>query len=175
LAPESPSTTHTSLPVSRAKPFWKLFRTKSCSIQIKAASKDEILCEIVAELVKGGALDAELAGAAEKALLEREELASTGVGQNVATPHVKLAGIDEAVASLCVHPEGVEWAAVDGEPVRVFFTVLRPERAGTLHDPERHLEMMRWIASLARNEDFRRFACAAKTRKELVDLLKEMS
>jgi mannitol/fructose-specific phosphotransferase system IIA component (Ntr-type) len=163
------------MPVSRAKPFWKQFRPKSCSIAVKSSSKDEVLKELVANLVSGGALDEGLAGAAEQALLEREQLASTGVGQNVAIPHVKIAGLEEAVASLCVHKEGVEWAAVDGEPVRVFFTVLRPEQPGTRHDPERHLEMMKWIAALARNEDFRRFSLQARTKTELVDLLKEMS
>ena len=125
--------------------------------------------------MKAGAITESQTEAVLEALREREGLASTGIGQNVAIPHVKVAGIDQAVLSLCAHKEGVEWAAVDGEPVHVFFLVLRPEEAGDLHDPERHLEMMRWIADLARNRDFRRFATQARTRKELVDLLKEMS
>jgi mannitol/fructose-specific phosphotransferase system IIA component (Ntr-type) len=163
------------MPVSRAKPFWKQFRPKACSIAIKASAKEDVLKEIVANLVSGGVLDASFAAAAEEALLEREQLASTGVGQNVAIPHVKIPGLEEAVASLSVHQDGVEWAAVDGDPVHVLFTVLRPEQAGTLHDPERHLEMMKWIASLSRNGDFRRFSLQTKTKTELVDLLKEMS
>lgn len=163
------------MPVSRAKPFWKQFRTKACSIAVKSGTKEEVLKELVANLVSAGSLDERLSRAAEEALLEREQLASTGVGQSVAIPHVKIAGLEEAVASLCVHRAGVAWAAVDGEPVHVFFTVLRPAQAGTRHDPERHLEMMKWIASLARNEDFRRFALQAKTKSELVDLLKEMT
>ncbi len=163
------------MPVSRAKPFWKLFKPKACSIGLKASDKNQALEESVGNLVSGGVLDAGLADDAKRALLEREELASTGVGQNVAIPHVKLAGIEEAVACLSVHNEGLEWAAVDGEPVQVLFTVLRPAESTELHDPERHLEMMRWIASLARNDDFRSFALQAKTRTELVDLLKEMS
>jgi mannitol/fructose-specific phosphotransferase system IIA component (Ntr-type) len=44
-----------------------------------------------------------------------------------------------------------------------------------VHDPDRHLEMMRWIARLGRDGDFRRFAVRVKTKTELVDLLKEMS
>ena len=163
------------MPVSPAKPFWKQFRPKSCSISIKSNTKDEVLKEVVANLVSGGSLDAGFASAAEEALLERELLASTGVGQNVAIPHVKIAGLEEAVASLCVHREGVEWAAVDGDPVHVFFTVLRPDQPGTRHDPERHLEMMKWIAALGRNGDFRSFSLQVKTKTELVDLLKEMS
>ena len=74
-----------------------------------------------------------------------------------------------------VHVEGVEWDAVDGAPVKIFFTVLRPAEAGELHDPEKHLEVMRWIAKLGRDSDFRSFALQAKTKTQLVDLLKEMS
>ena len=155
--------------------FWKHFKTKSCSVALKSNSKADVLQEIVANLVSGGALPAELSAAAMEALQERERLASTGVGMNVAIPHVKLAGLTRAVANLSVHHEGVDWAAVDGESVSVFFTVLRPDQAGEEHDPETHLEMMRWIARLARKQDFRRFSLQAKTKKELVDLLKEMS
>ena len=97
------------------------------------------------------------------------------MGVNVAIPHVKLKGLERAAVSLAVHKEGLEWKALDGEPVHLFFTVLRPERAGELHDPERHLDMMKWVARLARDADFRRFAVNAKTKKELVDLLKEKS
>ena len=162
------------MPVSRAT-FWKQFKVKSCSASLKAGSKEGVLREILGNLVGSGALSETMADAALKTLLEREELATTGVGQNVAIPHVKIDGLEEAVASLSVHTKGVEWAAVDGEPVRVLFTVLRPGQAGKSHDPDRHLEMMRWIASLSRNSDFRRFAVHVRTRTELVDLLKEMS
>ncbi len=155
--------------------YWKLFKPKACSISLSSTAKEDALKEIVTNLVKGGALDEKLESDAVDALLKREELASTGVGMNVAIPHVKLAGLDAAVATLSVHAEGMEWAAVDGEPVNVLFTVLRPENPGETHDPEKHLEMMRWIARLARERDFRRFAMQATTRKQLVDLLKEMS
>ena len=79
------------------------------------------------------------------------------------------------ILGLSVLEEPVEWAAVDGAPVQILFTVLRPERPGRDHDPEKHLEMMRGIAKLAREPDFRRFALRARTRTELVGLLKEMA
>jgi len=93
----------------------------------------------------------------------------------VSIPHVKLVGIDRALCALAIHREGVSWAAVDGAPVHILFTVLRPEKGGVDHDPERHLELMRWISKLARDPDFRRFALKARTKTELIDLLKEMS
>ncbi|MFT7486358.1 MAG: PTS system nitrogen regulatory IIA component [Candidatus Paceibacteria bacterium] len=155
--------------------FWKLFKPKSCSVKLKASNKDAILTELVENMVKASVLDADLQEAALRTLRDREELASTGVGMGVAIPHVKLPGLTQVVCTLSVHKEGVDWTAIDGEPVSIFFSVLRPERAGDQHDPELHLEMMSWIARLGRKEDFRRFAIASGTKTELVDLLKEMS
>jgi len=155
--------------------YWKLFKAKSCSVQLKASTKEDVLREILECMVAGGSLEPELLERAWQALLERERLATTGVGQNVAIPHIQLDGLVRAAANLCVHDQGVDWGAVDGEPVHVFFTVLRPAQAGPQHDPVAHLEMMRWIARLGRQRDFRSFALQARTRKELVDLLREMS
>jgi len=155
--------------------WWKQFKPKSCSVKLKAGSKEEALPEIVANMVQGGTLAAGLEEAAIRALEEREELASTGVGMGVAIPHVKLPGIERVACSLSVSQENIEWAAVDGAPVSIFFMVLRPAEANEHHDPEQHLEMMRWIAKLARDSDFRSFAQQAKTKTELVNLLKEMS
>ncbi len=155
--------------------YWKLFKAKCCSVALKASDREEIFRELVKNLVHGGGLDEKHTEDAVKALLDREELASTGLGMNVAIPHVKLPGLETVALSVSVHKDGVEWSALDGDVVRIFFTVLRPERGGEQHDPERHLDMMRWIARLSRDGDFRRFAIASKTKKELVDLLKEKS
>ena len=157
------------------KEYWKLFKPKSCSIRLKGSNKDDVCDELVNVLTSGGAVPEELAEACRQAFLEREKLASTGVGKGVAIPHVKLSGIDRVAVSLSIHPEGVDWQSPDGEPVRVFFAVVRPERAGEEHDPQRHLDMMQWIARLCQDSDFRRFAASASNRTELVDLLKENS
>ena len=155
--------------------YWKLFKPKSCSVRLKAGTKEAALVEVVANMVEAEVLPADLRADAVEALLARERTASTGVGMNVAIPHVKLAGIERAACSLSVHAGGLAWQAVDGAPVHLLFTVLRPDKAGVGHDPERHLDMMRWIARLSRDADFRRFATRVKTKTELVDLLKEMS
>ena len=155
--------------------WYKRFKSKACILKLKASSKADVLNEVVDQLVSTKLLPAELEGATRSTLEGREELASTGVGMNVAIPHVKVDGLSEAICSLSVSPEGIEWQAVDGEPVHILFTVLRPGGATDQHDPEQHLEMMRWIARLARDQDFRGFALQARTKAELVGLLKEMS
>ncbi len=155
--------------------FWKQFKTKACSASLAGNTKEEVLREVVDNMVAAGVLDAQHSAGAYAALLEREKTVSTGVGQNVAIPHVKLAGLDKTAASLSVHTAGLEWGAVDFDVVHVVFTVIRPDRPGDKHDPEQHLEMMRWIARLARTADFRSFALQAKTRTDLTELLKEMA
>lgn len=158
-----------------AKEYWKLFKPATCSLKLEGTTKEAVFAELVENFVKAKSLESSQEAPARRALIEREALASTGVGQNVAIPHVKLAGLEEAIFSLSIHPQGLEWASLDGQPVTILFTVLRPERAGARHDPERHLDMMRWISLLSRDGDFRRFAMAVTTKKELVDLLREMA
>jgi mannitol/fructose-specific phosphotransferase system IIA component (Ntr-type) len=134
-----------------------------------------VFAELVANFVRAKCLDKALEGPAVRALIERENVASTGVGQHVAIPHVKLAGLEEPIFSLSLHPLGIEWDSLDGAPVTILFVVLRPERPGARYNPERHLDMMRWISQLGRDADFRRFAAGVTTKKGLVDLLREMS
>lgn len=155
--------------------FWKLFKPKCCSLELAGATREAVFEEVVDVLVEAESLPANLRAAAVTALKERERMGSTGVGANVAIPHVKLKGLERAACSLSVHASGVEWAAVDGAPVHLVFTILRPETTTDAHDPEKHLEMMKWIARLARDGDFRRFALRVRNRTELVDLLKEKS
>ena len=152
--------------------WWKLFKPMACSIKLKAETKPDALAEVVENLVKGGSLATEFTDAAVKALLDREQLASTGVGAGVAIPHVKLEGLEAVACNLSVHRAGLEWAAVDGGPVHILFTILRPAKAGPNHDPEKQLEMMRCIAKLAREGDFSSIALQAQRNAELVDLLK---
>ena len=160
---------------TQSKDYWKLFKPSACSIRLKGSTQEEIFDEVVDNLVKAKVLSADLRKPAMQALADREAMASTGIGQTVAIPHVKLKGIEEAVVGLYLSPDGVEWNSLDGEPVQIFFVVLRPDRPGNRFDPERHLDMMKWISTLGREADFRRFALGVSNRTELVDLLKEKS
>lgn len=153
----------------------KRFKSKACLLKLKATSKQEALDELIDHLVGGKILPKKLEDTARKAVHEREELASTGVGMNVAIPHVAVEGLEEAIFSLSLAPDGLDWQAVDGEPVQIVFMVLRPEDDAEGHDPEEHIEVMRWVAGLARDPDFRGFALQSRTKTELLGLLKEMA
>ena len=77
-------------------------------------------------------------------LWEREQLGSTGIGQGVAIPHCKLKGLARGVVAVGLVPAGVDFGAVDGQPVKVFFLVVSPAES-----PAEHLQILaaisRWI------------------------------
>jgi nitrogen PTS system EIIA component len=77
-------------------------------------------------------------------LWEREQLGSTGVGAGVAIPHCKLPGLAQGVVAIGVAPQGVDFAAVDGRPVQLFFLVVSPSES-----PAEHLQVLaaisRWV------------------------------
>ncbi len=77
-------------------------------------------------------------------LWEREQLGSTGIGQGVAIPHCKLKGLARGVVAVGLVPDGVDFGAADGQPVKVFFLVVSPAES-----PAEHLQILaaisRWI------------------------------
>jgi PTS system nitrogen regulatory IIA component len=81
-------------------------------------------------------------------LIEREQLASTGVGHGVAIPHPRnplLVHVDEPVVALCFLRRPIDFQAIDGEPVRVLFSLLSPST-------RIHLRLLARLAWLLRDE-----------------------
>jgi PTS system nitrogen regulatory IIA component len=68
-----------------------------------------------------------------RVFMEREALASTGVGSGVAIPHGRLAGLSEMQAAFGIHPQGVPFEAIDGQPVHILVAVLAPDRQASAH------------------------------------------
>jgi PTS system nitrogen regulatory IIA component len=97
---------------------------------LKAKNKKQLLQELAARA-------APLTGLEERyifdVLLQRERLGSTGLGQGIAIPHGKLAGLKRIVGIFARLAEPVDFDAVDGEPVDVVFLLLAPEGAGADH------------------------------------------
>lgn len=87
--------------------------------ELKATNKRDVLAELTGVFAKGKIkFDPE---AMLQVLLEREKLGSTGIGDGIAIPHGKLAGLDETVIAFGRSREGVAFEALDGKPVHLFF------------------------------------------------------
>jgi PTS system nitrogen regulatory IIA component len=72
-----------------------------------------------------------------QSLLEREQLGSTGIGAGIAIPHCKLPGLKRGVLAIGLVPQGVDFGAVDGQEVKVFFLIVSPSES-----PSEHLQVL---------------------------------
>ncbi len=96
-----------------------------------AVQRDDAIRELVAALVRASAVAAPEADALVASVLKREEKGSTGFGKGVAVPHVKHPTLPRMVAALGVSDRGVDFRALDQQPVYSIILLLSPER-----DPE---------------------------------------
>ncbi len=100
------------------------------------------------------------------ALLDREKLGSTGVGEGVAIPHCKLAAVPAIRASFARAPAGVDFRAIDGKPVRIFVALFAPENSSGIH-----LKALSRISRLFRIPAFREAILAAPGAAEIHRLI----
>lgn len=135
---------------------------------LKSVQKEDVIKEMVQALVKAGKIEEGNAKKVIKALMDREELGSTGIGAGVAVPHAKHDSVTDLVGAFGRSKKGINFDALDGEPVHVLFLLLSSKGAsGT------HLEALAYISRLVRDEKFVRFMRDAKDVNSLRDLLKE--
>jgi mannitol/fructose-specific phosphotransferase system IIA component (Ntr-type) len=135
---------------------------------LESTERDEAIGEIVDALVNAGAASAELRDEFVKAIIKREKRGSTGFGHGVAVPHVKHPAITKMVVNVAVSQKGVEFNALDKQPVYSIFLLLSPE-----DKPEDHLDAMEAIFGNLSHETFRRFLRQAKSVDDIVTLLEE--
>jgi PTS system nitrogen regulatory IIA component len=101
-------------------------------------------------------------------LVAREKISTTAIGEGVAIPHGKLAGVDRVLGVFARSPEGVDFASLDGEPTHLFFALIAPENAAA-----DHLKALARISRLLKDEGFRRRLMAANTQQELYAIIAE--
>jgi len=125
-------------------------------------SKKRIL-EKVAELMMDAFDDEELSDMhVLDALINRERLGSTGVGDGVALPHARMPSLSEPAAVLISLNEGVDFDALDEQKVDLIVGLLVPENCN-----DTHLQILRGLAKRFSNPNFRNSLRKATTQKEL--------
>ena len=101
-----------------------------------------------------------------KAVFAREESGSTGLGDGIATPHAKSAGVKEAGLAAMVVPNGVNFDALDGQPSRLFFMIAAPEGAA-----DTHVEVLSKLATMVIDPDFKNALIQAATVDRFLELI----
>lgn len=101
-------------------------------------------------------------------LWERESLGSTGIGAGIAIPHCKIHGLARGVVAVGISPSGVDFAAVDAQPVHVLFLVVSPAES-----PAEHLQVLaaisRWIKGGHHAEALRALRSAGEVYRFLAE------
>ncbi len=131
-----------------------------------ASTRDEAIDELLDALIGAGALDEEHRAGVRQSMIDREKVGSTGFGKGIAVPHVKHAQITNMVAAVGVSPSGVEFNALDRQPVYSVVMLLSPS-----DQPEAHLQAMHTLFKHLQSEQFRRFLRQAESPEEVVTLL----
>lgn len=134
------------------------------SFELKSKDKDEAIEELVnlaskSKLVKD---KDELL----KAVLEREKLVTTGVGYGVAFPHAKSKAVRGIVIAFGRSEQGIDFDAMDKNPVYLFFLIAAPEDAIGAH-----LNVMARLSYIMKSEDNRDKLLKIKSPKELLEIL----
>src|SRR3954454_18864769 len=137
-------------------------------VDLKATGKEETIREIVRSLHDAGRLAEGDIESVSRAILSREELGSTGIGQGVAVPHTRHPTVQRLIGTVALSRRGVDFAALDGEPVDILFLLISPP-----NQPGHHLRALENISRHLKDERFVNFLRQAKTREQVVELLDE--
>ena len=148
----------------RAVKIAEFLKAESVISDLSATSKADVLKELSLSLGKSNPTIPATRLAA--VLEEREKLGSTGIGEGVAIPHGKLAGLPNLSASFGVSKAGVDFDAIDGKRTHLFFALVAPENSAGLH-----LKALARISRLFKSSSFREAILSAQTSADIYALI----
>jgi len=139
---------------------------RGIKMDVESSEKEDVLKELVDVLA-----DVKDVGDKKlilKALVDRENLGSTGIGQGIAIPHGKTDKVKEIVAVLGISRKGVNFDALDGEAVYLFFLLVAPK-----DNPGPHLKALAQISRLLRDSFFCELIKRCQTPEEVFELIRK--
>jgi mannitol/fructose-specific phosphotransferase system IIA component (Ntr-type) len=135
-------------PRKKEKTLKDLLPTDVLVLPLKAATKEEALAELLNALVIQGAADLSREGALREAFLEREKVASTGIGNGLAIPHIKSKFAEKMTVGVGISEQGIDFGAHDSAPANVIVMwICAPA------ETQAHLALMRGLAAMGREGD----------------------
>ncbi|MDH3217033.1 MAG: PTS sugar transporter subunit IIA [Candidatus Krumholzibacteria bacterium] len=143
----------------------ELFNTENILLDVEPRSKNELLEYILDDLNAKGMIrdhDRSL-----RDVIEREKVMSTGIGNGVAIPHAYTDGVDGLVACFYRSKGDVDFEALDGEGVDLFFIILGPKASR-----RDHIKVLAKISRILNHEDFRENLRRAENVKSVLDIFK---
>lgn len=149
-------------------PITDCFCAEAVVLDLQADSKRGALEAMVRYAIEAKVLPRTRRDQAIEALVEREDRGTTALGGGVAIPHAKIPGLQRVAGLLARSVDGIEYKAIDGEPVHVFVMLISPNSKA-----DEHLATLRWISVAARDPDFQSFIRQASTAYDVLEVLRE--
>lgn len=143
-----------------------LLNIKSIAINPKVNSKNEAIDKLVDLMDASGNLVDK--NEYKKAVLAREELSTTGIGDGIAIPHAKTKAVKNAGLAAMIVNNGVDYDSLDENPAKIFFLIGAPDGENNVH-----LEVLARLSTMLMDEKFRNALENSKTPEEFVDLIDE--
>jgi mannitol/fructose-specific phosphotransferase system IIA component (Ntr-type) len=137
-------------------------------IQLQSEERNAVIAELVDALCKAGPLNKKDKDKITRAIIRRENEASTGMGKGVAVPHIKYAAVDRPVAVVGLSGNGIDFRALDKKPVYSVILLI-----SSVDNPDSHLKAMECVFGHLINEKFRNFLRQADTPEKVEDLFRE--
>jgi mannitol/fructose-specific phosphotransferase system IIA component (Ntr-type) len=143
----------------------EFFDKDAVALDIQSETKDDILRELIA-LLK---LDEKSEGILYKMLKRRENLGSTGIGRGIAIPHCRSLVVNKLRVAFGRKPDGVEYNAIDNQPVHYFFLIVAPP----LEVSNQYLPVLGKLAQFAKDPEITQRLASLQTADEFLALLEE--
>ena len=141
-----------------------LLKSESIMLGAQPKDKNDAIAILTGLMEKGGNLSDK--AQYEKDVLAREASGTTGLGDGIATPHAKSAGVKAPGLAAMTVPAGMDFEAMDQKPSRLFFEIAAPDTAADVH-----LEVLSKLATMIMDPDFKEALVAAKSKDEFLSLI----
>lgn len=146
-----------------------VFSREHVLVGTTARNTPGVVAEMVRRLVESGRLSAESEASLVKNLLAREAMGSTALGNGIAFPHCRTSLTDRFIGVIAVDRDGIDFEALDRQPVHVVFLLLGP-----LGEREQHFDILGRIGSLGRDKMIRMQLLGCRSPDEVIEVLEEI-
>jgi len=143
-----------------------LLQKSSILIDLKSTEKDQVLRQTAKFMASLYGLDN--GEQISRLILERESDMSTGIGYGIAIPHARITGIDRLYMVAARSVNGIEFGAIDDQPVHLIFMLISPANTST-----EHTQILSSLSSIMAYEDVREKLFSAETVEQFLDIIKK--
>lgn len=143
-----------------------LINKNSISLNLNSNNKHDVIDELVDLVYKSGNLNDK--NEYKEAILAREELSTTAIGEGVAIPHAKNKSVNKATLAAGISKEGIDYEAFDDSLSHLFFMIAAPDGAN-----DTHLEVLSRLSTILMDEDFRKNLINSTSVEAFLNLIDE--